>query len=140
MRLRQVGRFEAAAGAGIQGSLRPVRRGEAGGDVGARAETGIEQVLAAQPVERRVVQVEALRLEGDRTVPFEAQPFEIAQDRRDMLGPRAGAVDILDAEREAAAMRSGKVVRLDRRPGMAKMQAAGGAGRKSGVDNHQFGP
>ena len=140
MRPAQVRRFAPAAGAGIERALGPVRRGEARGDVGAGAETGIEQALPAQPAERRLVQVQAPGLPGHRPVPAQAEPFEVPQDRLDMLGPGAGAVDILDAQGEAAAMRPRVIVRLDRRPGMAQVQAPRRARRESRVDNHQTGP
>jgi hypothetical protein len=80
-----------------------MRRRQAGGDICAGAETRIEQTHVAQPVERLLIAVQPLRLEGDFAVPADPQPFEIAEDCVDMLGAAAGAVDILDAQAEASA-------------------------------------
>jgi hypothetical protein len=113
---------------------------EARSDIGASAEAGIEQAHLAQPVERRLIKVEPLRLVRHLAIPAEAQPFEVAKDRLDMLGPAAGAVDILDPQAEAPAMPPREVVRLDRRIGVAEVQATGGTGRESRVDKHQTGP
>ena len=139
MRPGEVGRWQPPARPRIHRALRPVRRGDAGGDVGAGAEAGVEQALGAQAIQRGFVERQALRLEHHLAVPCQPEPFEIGEDRGDMFGAAAGAVDILDAQQEAAAVRAGIIVREDRRPGVAEMQPPRGAGRESGVDNRKSG-
>ena len=140
MRPGEVRRFQSAAGAGIARAFRPMRRRCAGGDVGAGAEAGIEQARRTQPVERFGIEVQPPGLPGHLAVPAQAEPFQVPQYRLDMLGPRAGAVDILDAQREAPALRPRMIMRLDGRPGMAEVQPPRRARRETRVDNHQTGP
>jgi hypothetical protein len=116
-----------------------MRRAKARGDIGAGAEAGVEQAHRAQPVERGVVQREALGLEDDLAVPAQPEPFEIGKDRGDMLGPAPRPVDILDPEQEHAPGRPREIMRLQRGPGVAQMEPPGGAWRESRNDSHESG-
>jgi hypothetical protein len=57
-----------------------------------------------------------------------------------MFGAAAGAVDILDAQGEAAAIPAREIMCLERRKSVAEVKAAGGARGEAGVDKHQSGP
>ncbi len=135
MRLRKVGRGEAPAGAGIDRPVRAMGGGDAGGDIGAGAETGIEQAVGAQPIQRGVVSRQPVRLEHDLAVPGQPQPVQVAQDRIDMFGPAARAVDILDPQQEASAARAREIMRTDRGKGVACVQPPGRAGGEAGDDH-----
>jgi hypothetical protein len=63
---------------------------------------------------------------------LQAEPLHILDDRGDMLRPAAGAVDVLDAQKEFPSKGTGKIVRAHCGKGMADMQPAIGAGCKAG--------
>jgi hypothetical protein len=109
-----------------------MRRGQAGLYIRAGAETGIEQALCPQTIQRRVIAVQPLRLENDFAIPFHAQPAQVGQYPRDMFGPIPCAVYILDPQAKGAARRARHVHGHQRRPAMADMQQSGGAGGKAG--------
>ena len=69
LRARQV-----AAGAGIERTIRALWRIGRGGDVGAGAETGIDQAPRIEHVERAAVVREMFRLAAHWPVPVEAKP------------------------------------------------------------------
>ena len=92
------------------------------GDFGARAETGIEQPHVPQARQRRGIGIAARRLEQHRPVPIQPQPLKVGQDRSDMIGAAARAIDILDPQEEAPAARARQIVRQHRRIGVPQMQ------------------
>ena len=63
-------------------------------------------------------------------VPVEPEPGQVTVDRRFEFGSRAGRIDVLHAQQEAAAAGRGKVMVEQRRKRMAKMQQTVRAGRK----------
>src|SRR3546814_10450714 len=63
-------------------------------------------------------------------VPAQPQPGEVGEDRLDMLGAAARAVDILDPEQEPPAAGARGIMRADRREGVAEMQPPGRARRE----------
>ena len=124
-----------AAGAGIERPIGPMRGRGAGRNltrnVGPGAETGIDQPAPLQILKRHPVKRGALRLEDDFAFPLQAQPEQILDNPVDMVRARAGGVDILDPQQEVAVRARRKIMREERRPGMAEMQAPGGAGGKA---------
>src|SRR3546814_12668008 len=97
---RVLSSVEGTAGAGIDRAGRPMRRGEAGGDIGAGAEAGIDEAPRLQRAKRRVIGAEMLRLAVERAVPIDPEPGEVGERRRDIGLARAAAVDIVDTEAE----------------------------------------
>src|SRR3546814_3604561 len=61
-----------ATRSGVDGAGRAVRRRQAGGDVGARAKTGIDEAARSQIVERGGIGAEPARLAYRVAVPIEA--------------------------------------------------------------------
>ena len=67
-------------------------------------------------------------------VPFEAEPLQPVEDRRDRLFGRARAVGVLDAQQEFAAA-AARIEPVEQRGARsADMQEAGRGGRKAGDD------
>jgi hypothetical protein len=71
-----------------------------GADVCAGAEARVDEV--ADPVERGAVFVEVFGLCTDWGLPRKAEPRKVLIDRFNVLLARAGLVNVLDAEQEAA--------------------------------------
>ena len=113
---------------------RGAARGDLGGDVGARAEAGIERSLPREGVERGGVGVYPVRLEDGIAVPGQAEPVEICEDGIDMFGARAAGVDIVDAHDEAPIGVARGVMREDRGIGVAEMEFSRGAGSETRDD------
>src|SRR5579863_5501033 len=95
------------ASAGIERPLITLRRaagaGDFGGDLGARAETGIDDAQHIEAVEGRLVIGKMLRLLAHLAVPIDAEPSEVFEDRFGEFGLAARPVDVLDAQKEFAA-------------------------------------
>ena len=123
------------AGAGVR-RVRPVRRRQARRDLRACTPAAVEQAHRAQPPERCLVPREPRRLEDDRPVVVEAEPRQILDDPRDMLGTAAGPVDILDPQQEAPARIACRAMRQRRRQRVTQMQRSGRARREAGGDRH----
>src|SRR3546814_19288414 len=68
---------EGTAGAGIDRAGRPMRRGEAGGDIGAGAEAGIDEAPRLQRAKSPVIGAEMMRLAGARDVPTDPAHSEV---------------------------------------------------------------
>ncbi len=116
---------EMPARARIDRPLVAMRCRQARGDLGARAEARIKQPQGPQPIQRRLIQAEPLRLPHHGPIPAQPEPRQVALDRVDELLAAARAVDILDAQQEASAGLTRPVMRRDRRPGVAEMQQPG---------------
>ena len=117
-----------AARSGVDGAGRAVRRRQAGGDVGARAKTGIDEAARSQIVERGGIGAEPARLAYGVAVPIEAEPFEVGERCRDIIFARTAAVDIVDADAEKPARAARGNVRKHRAIGVAEVELAGRAG------------
>src|SRR3546814_19334791 len=89
---RVLSSVEGTAGAGIDRAGRPMRRGEAGGDIGAGAEAGIDEAPRLQRAKRRVIGAEMLRLAVERAVPIDPEPGAVGARRRDIGTPRPAAL------------------------------------------------
>ena len=116
----------------INRPLRPMRRGQARLNVAAGAETGVEQPHLPQPIQCRRIRIQPLRLEYNIPIPRHAQPGQILDDPRHMLGPAARSVNILDPQAKAAASVARHVHGQQCRPAMADMQPPRRAGGKAG--------
>jgi hypothetical protein len=116
-----------------------VRRTRTRGDIGTGAETRIDQAAFAQIVQRRLIGIEPRRLEQHIAIPVQPQPVQVRENCLDMLGPAARPVDILDPQQERAPPRPRKIMRRNRRKGMAHMQPPRGARREAGTDGRNYG-
>jgi DNA-3-methyladenine glycosylase II len=125
---------EMPAGAGVGAVLEPVRRLSGGGDLGARAEAGINEALAFEPGQRGGVILEMLGLAADRALPVEPEPGEVLMDGGLEFGPGARAVDILDAQEEATGLPPGFRPGKEGRMSVTQVKPAGRAGRKARDD------
>jgi DNA-3-methyladenine glycosylase II len=123
--------WEMPAGAGIGAMLEPVRRLPSRRDLRARAETRIDEALALEPRQGGGVVIEMLGLAAHRPLPVEAEPGEVFVDGGLELGPRACAVDILDAQQEATGLPLGRAPGKEGRMSVTQMKPAGRAGRKA---------
>lgn len=130
-----LGRAEVAAGAGIERrAVRrcAVRRREAGGNIGAGAEAGVDEPAGTKTGKRGGVIAQMLRLANRRAVESQAQPLEIGERSADKRLARAAAVDVVDAEVERPARGARGIMRQDRAERVAKVQFAGRAGGEAG--------
>ena len=101
------------------------------GDFAAGAPAAIDQPHCVQPFQRVAIAVDPPRLENYGAIRNQSQPVHILKDSFDMFGATARAVNILDPQKEAPAIRPCKIMRAHRRKGMADVQPAIGAGRKA---------
>jgi hypothetical protein len=106
-----------------------LRGGEGGADgrldLGAGAAAGVGEAEAGEAVEGGGVAGAVLGLAEDGLGPGEAEPGEVAVDRRLVLGAAAGGVDVLDAEEEAAGLLAGELGGGQGREGVAEVERAG---------------
>src|SRR6185437_6939829 len=106
-------------------------RGRGGArDIGAGAETGIEQPGLVEPAERVAIIGEMLGLAAHIAVPVDAEPAQIVGDGGDELRAAARAVDILDPQPEFAARVARLAPREQRRISVAEMEPPGRARRE----------
>ena len=87
-----------------------MRRGEAGGDIGAGTETGIDEPARTQLVERGGIASEMRRLAHRIAVRVEPEPGEVGERGRDIVLARPAAVDIVDPQQETAICGAGRAV------------------------------
>ena len=72
-------------------------------DLAAGAEALVHQPLGAQALDGRVVQLEALALTDDRTVPVEPDGREVGQLLGLVLRSRPTLIEVFDTHQEAGA-------------------------------------
>jgi hypothetical protein len=92
------------------------------GDIGQQATTaatGIEKPGAAQGREHRGIKAPPLALAQHGTVPVEAQPIQVRQDRRLGAGAVAGLVEVVDAQQPLPPLEAGHQPAQQRRPQVA---------------------
>ena len=128
-------RRKAPTNAGIDRSLRPLRRTggtrDLGLDVGACAKAGIEQAAHPQLFKRGGIFVHLLGLAHGRAIPGQPQPGQVLEDRVFEGGFAARVIDVFDAQQKLAASRARGALRDMRGIGVAEMQVACGARRES---------
>lgn len=122
--LRIVG--QAPARTGILAPRVAVGCGQGLGDLGARAETGIDQSTGLQAFEGRGVGRRALRLDDRLSVMPKPEPVEILENGFDEFGTTAAGIEILDPEQELAAAGSGEGMADRRRIGVAQVKPSRG--------------
>ena len=105
---------------------------QARADLAAAEGTRIDQTHRLQSIERGAVGGEMLGLATRLSVPVEAEPEQILADRRFVLGPAAGGVDVLEAQQEAPAEAARQRMVEHRREGVAEVEEAVGAGGEAG--------
>ena len=138
--------IEMAADPRIDRALGAVRGRGRRGDVGTRAEAGIEEFGSAQRAQRGAIGVEPHRLAHGRFVPGQAEPAQILADAFDERFAAAPGIDILDPQQEGATLPAREIVRRERGEGVAEMQPAGRTRREARDDrrtrfgNHRAGP
>ena len=76
------------------------------------------------------------KLIGDLAVPLQAEPRQPVEDRGDRGLGRAGAVGVLDAQEERAAVMAREQPVEERRAGAADVQEAGRRGGETGDYGH----
>ena len=111
--------------------------GDFGGDFFARAETGIEQILAAQGLKGRRIVGKMLGLPPHRHVPSYPKPGEILKNCIFKFRTAAGEIDVFDAQEETSALPRGGIECGQRRTGVPEMQKSGWTWSKAS-DNHGF--
>ncbi len=137
---RPLGVGEVAAGSGIERSVGAVGRMAGAGDflldLLAGAEAGICHAQSRQPVQRRAVVVQMLRLAADRGGPCEAQPGQVLHQLPLELRPAAAGIDILDPQQEkpVPVARGGPAEQGGM--GVAEVKEAGRAGGEAGDGLH----
>jgi len=124
-------RIEPATGSRIDHGLAFMWGARGGGDVLAAAETGIDETVGFQAFEGGGVIGEAIGLPTHRLFPVEAEPVEVVEDRALEFRLAARAVDVLDAEQEAAVSGAGRAMAEQRGMGMAEMEKTCRTGRES---------
>src|SRR5205807_10658065 len=77
---------------------------------------------------------EMLRLPADRPVPVEAEPREVLNDRRGVLGAAAGMIDVFEPQQKPPARLSRRPPAFERRADMPQMQVTCRARREPGDD------
>ena len=123
---------QAPAGAGVDRAGWPMRCRQAGGDIGAGAEAGIDEPARAQIVERGGIGAEPRRLAHRIAVPVDPEPGEVGERGADIILARSAAVDIVDADQELPARAARRVMREHRAIGVAEVELAGRAGGEAG--------
>ena len=107
-----------------------MRRLERGGDVGARAEAGVDEAARTQLVERIGVNRAAQRLDEHGLIPFEAEPDQVLIDAVDVLGAAARWVEVFDPQQEFAAGITRTRMAEHRAVGVAQIKYPVGEGAK----------
>src|SRR3546814_1930007 len=99
---RALGIRQMPAGSRIDRPVDTVRRRHARGDLArdsrTGAEAGVDEAPRLQRLERGGIGIAPVRLEQHVAVPAQPQPGEVGEDRLDMLGAAARAVDIRSEE------------------------------------------
>ena len=114
------------------GIARPVGRAiDLAGDVGARAETGVEEAPAGQILQRAGVIGEMFGLAAHRLLPDDAQPGQVLENGGLEIPAAAVKVDIFDSHQQLAAQLGGHALVLERAIGMPQMKIAIGRGREA---------
>ncbi len=108
-----------------------IPRGDQLRDFRAALECGIHQPIPDQALDRDAIHLEMVRLPPHRLLPPDSKPSQVFVNRVLEFGPAAGGVDILDAQQEHAAALPRHVEIQQRGIGVAEMQIAIGAGRKT---------
>src|SRR3954452_18401906 len=127
-----------SAGAGVARAQLPLWSTTGAGDLDLDlapcAEARVKQPADVEPPERGAVILKMPGLAADRSVPVEAEPGEVLDDRRVVFGPAAGVVDILDPQQKQPAGLARRAPALERRADMPQMQITRRARREAGDD------
>ena len=127
--LRIVG--QGAAGTAIGAACVAMGSGQGLGDLGARAEAGIDQTIRLQPIERLLIKPRPLRLDDRFAIDRQSQPFQILENSGHIFRPAAARIEILDPDQEFPAARPGMGMADHRRKGMAEVQSPRGRRRET---------
>src|SRR3546814_1227842 len=115
------------AGSRIDRPVDTVRRRHARGDLArdsrTGAEAGVDEAPRLQRLERGGIGIAPVRLEQHVAVPAQPQPGEVGEDRLDMLGAAARAVDILDPEQEPPAAGARGILRASSEEHTSELQS-----------------
>jgi hypothetical protein len=128
-------RGKPAAGSGIgRAGIADLGRAGQGPEFPAGAETGIGEVLGREMGQGRPVGRAAAALGRGFLVPIQAQPGQVLADLLGLAGPAAGRVQVFQAQNQPppgpARLQPGQ----PEGPGIAQVQAAGGAGGQAAYD------
>jgi hypothetical protein len=100
-----------------------MRGGQGLGDLGPRAETGVDQPIRLQPVERCLVEVGPLRLHDRLAVDRQPEPGDVLEYAVDELRSAPRGIEILDPQQPLSPARPRLGVAEHRRKSMAEVQA-----------------
>ena len=81
------------------------------GNIASRADAAVQQPVRDQPVTRRFISGNVLRLKLHSAVMMKPKPVHIRHDRRDMLGTAACSVNIFNPQMELTTQRARKIMR-----------------------------
>lgn len=130
------GRFEAAAGPGVERALGTVggvgKMGEFAFDFAAGAVAGVEEVERFEMIESGLIVREAVELSPGFAVPREAKVAKVVEDGFVVMRSDAGVVDVFEAKQKFPLMGPGKVVGDAGGVGVAEVEESGGAGGEAG--------
>lgn len=115
------------AGAGIDGGAVRVGVFGLGGDIGAGAEAGIDEIALAEAIGGLGVELETLGLDKDWFGPGKAEPFEVLENGFGKFGFTAGDVDVFDAQKHCATNNLGGLPGYERRKGVTEVEEPIGA-------------
>jgi hypothetical protein len=122
---------KAPAGTGIAASGIAVGRGQRLGDVRARAETGIDEPLSLELLQRLGIARGPFRLDYRLSVGLETEPGQVLEDAIDELRPAAARVQILDPQEEPTPAGACMGMAERRRKGVTQVKAPGWRRRKT---------
>jgi hypothetical protein len=115
------------AGAGIDGRAVGVGVFGLGRDIGAGAETGIDEIALAETIGGLGIELETFGLDEDWFGPGEAEPIEVLENGFGKFGFTAGDVDVFDAQKHCATNNLGGLPGYERRKGVTEVEAPIGA-------------
>jgi len=87
-----------------------------------RAVAGVGEILGDEPIDRRSIQLQALRLSYDITVVGEPQRCEVAYRRCFVFGPTGNLIHVFTAKKETRVSRASRQPGDERRSKIAEMQ------------------
>jgi hypothetical protein len=113
---------QAAAGPRVLAASVAMRRGQRLRDLGARAETSIDQSPSLQRLEGIGIGGGAFRLNYCHTVVAEAEPIEVLENPIDELRTATAGIEILDPQQELPAAGSRQGMAQGRRIGVPQVK------------------
>jgi len=115
-------RGERAAGSGVERRAIRIAAGGGARDLRAAAKTGVDEATAVEAGERRRVVAAMLALPARRLGKAKPKPGEVVDNRRLEARLAAGAIQVLDAQKDEPAGLGGQALVHERGIGVAEMK------------------